>query len=79
MFKEETCSGCHRELVGALEVSDAQLGGINVVVIGETSDRNWIACDSCGKTICKSCCIKPDSGYCDPCFIKYKIEPYLPY
>ncbi len=79
MFIEETCSGCKQELVGALEVSEAQVGGINFVVIGETPDRNWIACDGCNKTICKSCCVKPDSGYCDSCFIKYKIEPYLPY
>jgi hypothetical protein len=73
----ETCPKCQKELVGAIEVSSGNVGGIGVVVMQETSDRNWILCDSCNQTICKSCCIMPDSGYCDNCFFKLKIVPNL--
>lgn len=78
MFQKEVCPECKRELKGAIEVSSISLGGLNVVVMHETPDRNWIECDSCGKTLCKSCCIFPSSGYCNRCFFKLKIEPYLP-
>jgi hypothetical protein len=65
-------------LVGAIEVSSATVGGLNVVVMRETENRNWITCDGCNETLCKSCCVVPDSGCCDQCFFKPKIEPYLP-
>jgi hypothetical protein len=74
----EACPKCSRELVGVIEVSEGSLLGLTVVVMRETTDRNWITCDACNRTICKSCCVVPDSGYCDSCFVKYKIEPYLP-
>lgn len=72
------CPNCKKELLGAIEVSSAVVGGINFVVMEETSDRNWIECDACAKTICKACCVFPDSGYCDRCYFTYKIEPHLP-
>lgn len=74
----ERCPQCACELVGAIEVTEGNIAGLIVVVMRETSDRNWIACDGCNQTVCKSCCVVPDSGYCDSCFIKYKIEPHLP-
>lgn len=74
----EACPGCRRELLGAIETSAAVVGGIQFVVMKETSDRNWIICDGCNLTVCKGCCVMPDSGYCDRCFFKYKIEPHLP-
>lgn len=74
----ENCPKCHRILTGTIEVSSALIGGINVVVMEETANRNWILCDFCNRTICKSCCIMPESGYCNNCFIELKIAPYLP-
>lgn len=74
----DRCPACSRELVGAIEITEGGIGGLKIVVMRETADRNWIACDACNRTICKSCCALPDSGYCDSCFVKYKIEPYLP-
>ncbi len=74
----EHCPECNRLLLGAVETSSAVVGGMQFVVIEETLDRNWITCDACNLTICKACCVKPDSGYCDKCFFKYKIEPFIP-
>lgn len=74
----ESCPRCRHNLVGVVEVSSAKVGELNVVVMSETRDRNWITCDGCNETVCKSCCVMPDSGYCDSCFFKCKIEPYLP-
>ncbi len=74
----ERCPKCSRELLGAIETSSAEVSGIQFVVIRETTDRNWIACDACNQTICKACCVMPDSGYCNTCFFKYKIEPFIP-
>ncbi len=69
----EDCPQCSKKLIGVIEVSSAIVGGIKLVVMKETPDRNWILCDSCNQTICKSCCVVPDSGYCDKCFSKLKI------
>ena len=77
-FTLDLCPQCRRQLEGAIETSSAIVGGIQMVVMRETSDRNWITCDACNRTVCKDCCVKPDSGYCDACFFKYRIEPYLP-
>lgn len=74
----ENCPNCHKQLMGTIEVSSSMVGGIRMVVMEETSDRNWIVCDFCNQTICKSCCVMPDSGYCNSCFIEYKIAPDIP-
>ncbi len=74
----EACPRCSKELIGAIEITEGGIGGLRIVTMRETSDRNWITCDGCNQTICKSCCVMPDSGYCDACFVKYRIEPYLP-
>ena len=73
----EHCPVCQRELIGAIETRAAEVGGIRFVVMDETPDRNWIICDLCSRTICKNCCVMPDSGYCDSCFTKYKIALHL--
>ncbi len=78
MIRTDACPQCGRELVGAVETASATVGGIQVVVMQETSDRNWIDCDACNETVCKSCCTVPDSGYCDRCFFQLKIEPHIP-
>ena len=72
------CPKCGRVLTGAIETSSAVVCGIQFVVMEETPDRNWITCDACNKTLCKKCCIMPDSGYCDYCFFEYKIQPFIP-
>ena len=74
----ENCPKCSKELTGAIETSAAVVGGIQMVVMRETPDRNWIICDGCNQTVCKSCCVMPDSGYCDRCFLEYKIAPFIP-
>ncbi len=74
----DNCPVCNCLLTGAIETSSAEVGGIQFVVMEETSDRNWIICDFCNEVVCKNCCVKPDSGYCDRCFFRFKIEPYLP-
>lgn len=74
----EKCPKCGHQLTGAIETSSAVVGGIQFVFMKETSDRNWITCDGCNETVCKNCCLKPDSGYCDRCFFEYRGAPSLP-
>jgi hypothetical protein len=74
----ENCPKCQRKLIGAIEVSSSIVDGISVVIMEETADRNWILCDFCNQTVCKSCCLMPASGYCDECFIELKMTPNLP-
>lgn len=73
----EHCPKCHRELVGDIELESAILGDINFMVFRETPDRNWIQCDSCSQTLCKSCCVMPDTGYCNRCYYKINIESFF--
>lgn len=75
---DQYCPKCNREFTGAIETASAVLAGITLVVMQETPDRNWIICDGCAQTICKQCCVMPDSGYCDSCFYEYKIRPFIP-
>ena len=73
----ENCPKCRKELTGTIEVNSAIVDGINIVVMEETSDRNWILCDFCNQTICKSCCLSPNSGYCNACLIEIEITPSI--
>ena len=76
MSEEEgtgTCPRCGAQLRGHLGVFDAEVCGVPVVIIRETSPRNWIACDACGHTLCHACCSHPESGYCDVCIAAYGI------
>lgn len=77
-LEDEACPKCRKQLTGAIETAAAVVGGIQFVVMRETPDRNWIICDGCNKTVCKSCCIIPASGYCDKCFFEHKIAPFIP-
>lgn len=61
------CERCGQTLYGRLGVVDRVIGGVAVVVIRETSPRNWICCDACARMLCHACCQKPESGYCDVC------------
>lgn len=58
----ENCPKCKRQLTGAIETSASVVGGIQFVVTEETPDRNWIICDSCNQTVCKSCCVMPTTS-----------------
>ena len=73
----EYCPVCKRELTGAIQTATAEVGGIQFVVMEETPDRNWITCDLCSRTVCKSCCVMPDSGYCNNCFARYRLARHL--
>lgn len=61
------CPQCGKPLVGAIEVVQTKTNGMQIIRLVETTDRNWIECDSCSLVICKSCCRKPQSGYCNEC------------
>jgi len=61
------CERCGREIHGQLGVVDGAIGGVAVVIIRETSPRNWICCDACAVMLCHACCQRPESGYCDAC------------
>ena len=61
------CERCRQALYGNLGVFDGEICGVSVVVIRETSPRNWICCDACGALLCHACCSHPKSGYCDAC------------
>lgn len=76
-LQDETCPKCNKQLTGAIETVSATVGGIQFVVMHETGDRNWIICDRCNTTVCKSCCVVPEAGYCNRCFFDYKIAPFL--
>lgn len=61
------CEQCGQTLYGELGVVDGTVCGVAVVVIRETSPRNWICCDACARMLCHACCREPESGYCDVC------------
>jgi hypothetical protein len=61
------CPNCRKPLVGAVEVLTTTTDGIPTIVLQETSDRNWIQCDSCSLIICKGCCKDAGSGFCNDC------------
>ena len=61
------CEECGRRLRGHLGVIDGSVAGVAVVVIREVSPRNWICCDACARMLCRACCRRPESGYCNDC------------
>ncbi len=62
---DEFCANCRKPLEGAVEVIKTTFRGSQVILLKETSDRNWIRCNGCGSVICKSCCRYPLTGYCN--------------
>lgn len=64
------CQECRKVLTGAVEVTRTTNFGIPRIIFRETPDRNWIQCDDCNLVVCKSCCIKAYSGFCDNCLQK---------
>ena len=50
---------------------------ILLILLKETTRRNYIVCDSCNKAVCHNCCEHPRSGYCDSCIEKYSLHEYL--
>ncbi len=70
----QRCEKCKKKLVGDIELAGMGCGSHRVVLLfRETPDRNWIQCDGCNRLLCKNCCEKPKSGYCNSCFIKVHI------
>lgn len=68
------CQICYQEVSGEITVSDMTLpGGIGIISLAATPDRDWIACDACGRIVCHSCCRHPETGYCDTCIEKYDL------
>lgn len=61
------CPDCGKTLTGAIEVVETEMFGIPTIAFKETSDRNWIECDACSRVVCKACCRKPKTGYCNNC------------
>lgn len=73
----ELCEVCGKELYGDLGVSDIQTPYGWAILIGETSPRNWICCDSCNAVVCHDCCEYPYSGYCNNCVKRYDLYDYI--
>ena len=78
------CEVCNEtELEGELAVfltstsSDTLDEEVTLVLLKETTRRNYIVCDSCNKAVCHNCCENPRSGYCDGCIEKYSLCEYL--
>jgi hypothetical protein len=68
------CELCGRDdLHGELGVVDFDTCAGSVILIHETSPRNWILCDSCNKLVCHSCCQHPETGYCNECIERYDL------
>jgi hypothetical protein len=63
----DICPNCRRELVGVIEVTETETEGVRAVLLQESSDRNWIECDSCSLVVCKACCKDSESGLCNGC------------
>lgn len=61
------CPDCGKVLIGAIEVVETKMFGIPTIAFEETSDRNWIQCDACNRVVCKACCRKPKTGFCNAC------------
>lgn len=61
------CLDCGKVLTGAVEIVETEMFGIPTIAFEETSDRNWIECDACSRIVCKACCRKPKTGYCNIC------------
>ncbi len=61
------CPKCRKPFVGAVEVMTTEIEGIATIVLEETTDRNWIQCDTCSLVICKGCCKDAGSGFCNDC------------
>lgn len=70
----QQCELCEKEVHGEMGVFDGEIGGIGVVIIKETSKRDWILCDSCNVLVCHSCCTRPETGYCNACIDHYKLN-----
>ena len=73
-----SCQACGREVSGEVTVSESLLpGGIRVVRLESTPDRDWICCDGCNALLCHGCCLYPGSGYCDSCIARYRLYGHL--
>lgn len=78
------CEVCNEtELEGELGVFTASVFSetldeeATLILLKETSRRNYIVCDSCSKAVCHTCCEHPKSGYCDSCIAKYNLGDSL--
>ena len=61
------CERCRGPLYGSLGVFGGEFCGVPVIAIREVSPRNWICCDACARMLCRACCRRPESGYCNDC------------
>ena len=73
----EQCQKCGQTLHGDLAVTSQETPLGWVVLVQETSPRNWLACDACSIVLCHSCCTYPFSGYCDDCVTRYGLETWI--
>jgi hypothetical protein len=71
------CECCGREVKGEIEVSSGIVGGVPVICMTSTPDRDWICCDACAVVVCHDCCEHPESGYCDSCIASNGLYSYL--
>jgi hypothetical protein len=74
------CEVCNEtELEGELAVfatsafSETLSEEATIISLTETTQRNYIICDSCNRAVCHNCCSHAKSGYCDLCIQKYNL------
>ena len=70
----QQCELCEKEVHGELGVLDFDFGDTSLVIIEEISKRDWLICDSCNILVCHACCTRPETGYCDACIGRYKLN-----
>ena len=64
------CPKCGKVLTGAVEITRTVTCGVPRIIFRETPDRNWIQCDGCNLVVCKGCCKRAYTGFCDECLQK---------
>jgi hypothetical protein len=69
----DVCSICSEPVVGGYTVraSEAADAGPFAIEIVGTPDRDFNDCDVCNTRVHFRCSKHPETGYCDPCFLKY--------
>lgn len=71
-FQPSICPGCKRRLVGSIEILRTEAENLQLTMIRESDDCNWIQCIGCYAVICKKCCWTPKSGYCNDCVMRFE-------
>jgi hypothetical protein len=64
---DELCANCERPFEGAVEIIKTSFRGTPILLLKDTSDRNWVWCRGCGEAVCKPCYKLPQIDFCNRC------------